>query len=243
MATALEVIIPGLPPVSGGRPKVSLTRDGGPTVTLPIADPRIEAADLAADWRELDRAGDRPYLGLAALKLDTRKLAAIVDEDVAARMVWGWAPNEVLPDYPGTVAEVILDQLRQLASPGPPVRVAFGSSLAGLWRIIDLSYNTTLLAPTDNHILRAEVAITVKRANDPPAVSRAPAAPPPPPPSPPPPQTATATGKTYTVRRGDSLWSIAQKVYGNGNHWQAIASANGIRDPRRLAVGQVLRLP
>jgi len=47
----------------------------------------------------------------------------------------------------------------------------------------------------------------------------------------------------YEVRRGDTLWSIAKRVYGDGKRWRDIASANGISNPRRLRVGQSLVIP
>jgi nucleoid-associated protein YgaU len=50
-------------------------------------------------------------------------------------------------------------------------------------------------------------------------------------------------GRTYTVKRGDTLSGIAGKVLGNAGRWHDIANLNGIRDPRTLRVGQVLRLP
>lgn len=49
--------------------------------------------------------------------------------------------------------------------------------------------------------------------------------------------------KTYTVRKGDTLSKIAAKVYGKASDWHRIADANGIRDPRHIKVGQVLKLP
>ena len=33
-------------------------------------------------------------------------------------------------------------------------------------------------------------------------------------------------GKTYTVVEGDTLWEIAEAVYGNGFEWERILSAN-----------------
>ncbi len=55
--------------------------------------------------------------------------------------------------------------------------------------------------------------------------------------------TPATGGTSYTVARGDTLWSIAQKHYGDGKRWQDIASANGISDARKLAVGQKIVLP
>jgi LysM repeat protein len=51
--------------------------------------------------------------------------------------------------------------------------------------------------------------------------------------------------KTYTVKQGDTLPKIAARadVYGDAGKWKAIAHANGIRDPRSLKVGRVLKLP
>ena len=46
----------------------------------------------------------------------------------------------------------------------------------------------------------------------------------------------------YTVRPGDSLWSIAFRFYGTGTLWRRIYADNaaGIRDPNRIYVGQKL---
>ena len=54
---------------------------------------------------------------------------------------------------------------------------------------------------------------------------------------------AAATTRTYTVKKGDSLWSIAARQLGDGKRWMEIRDLNGLRDPNRLAVGSVLRLP
>jgi LysM repeat protein len=49
-----------------------------------------------------------------------------------------------------------------------------------------------------------------------------------------------APSGTYTVARGDTLASIARRF---GTSFQAIAQANGITNPNRIFVGQVLRIP
>lgn len=52
-----------------------------------------------------------------------------------------------------------------------------------------------------------------------------------------------ANKKRYTVKKGDTLMSIAKKQYGRADCWKAIAKLNKIRDPRSLKIGKRLRLP
>lgn len=50
---------------------------------------------------------------------------------------------------------------------------------------------------------------------------------------------------TYTVQRGDSLWSIAQQFYGTGRKYTLLFEANRdkVKDPNAIYVGQVLTIP
>lgn len=52
-------------------------------------------------------------------------------------------------------------------------------------------------------------------------------------------------GKTYTVVKGDCLWSIAKKILGNGGRWPEIQALNKdkVSNPNRIYPGQVLTLP
>ncbi|MEM6506728.1 MAG: LysM peptidoglycan-binding domain-containing protein [Planctomycetota bacterium] len=59
-------------------------------------------------------------------------------------------------------------------------------------------------------------------------------------PEPLPPQPAS---RTYTIRKGDTFWSIAQREYGDGQKWRDISAANPSADPKKLAVGQQITLP
>ncbi|HYZ39355.1 MAG TPA: Ig-like domain-containing protein [Stellaceae bacterium] len=54
-----------------------------------------------------------------------------------------------------------------------------------------------------------------------------------------------AAGQNYVVQRGNSLWQIARRTYGNGVRYLIIYSANlgQIRDPERIYPGQVFKLP
>lgn len=67
-----------------------------------------------------------------------------------------------------------------------------------------------------------------------------PAALPPPPPAPPPSRVST-----YTVQPGDTLSTIAAKVYGDRTAWRRIYEANraAIPDPHRLRAGVTLTIP
>ncbi len=57
------------------------------------------------------------------------------------------------------------------------------------------------------------------------------------------PRNSPDVDKSYVVRRGESLSSIAHRVYRDNSVWRDIARANGIHDPRRLVPGTVLSLP
>ncbi len=50
---------------------------------------------------------------------------------------------------------------------------------------------------------------------------------------------------TYTLKAGDNLWSIAQKILGDGAKYKAIQKLNGIADSelKKLPIGKVIKLP
>ena len=56
-------------------------------------------------------------------------------------------------------------------------------------------------------------------------------------------QVAPITGTTYTVVKGDSLWKIAVRTYGDGYKWVSIAKANKLVNPNLIHSGNVLALP
>jgi LysM repeat protein len=68
-----------------------------------------------------------------------------------------------------------------------------------------------------------------------------PVQPPAPPPEPiPEPEPAY---QTYTVKAGDTLSKIAKEFYGDATQYPVIAEFNGLEDPSRIFIGQVLRIP
>ena len=56
-------------------------------------------------------------------------------------------------------------------------------------------------------------------------------------------QAAKIQPKTYTVKSGDYLWSIAEKIYGSGYNWVDLANANNLENPGVLYAGTKLIVP
>ncbi len=46
--------------------------------------------------------------------------------------------------------------------------------------------------------------------------------------------------KSYTVKKGDTLWSISKRLTGNGANYTAIAKKNNIKNPNLIHPGQKL---
>lgn len=54
-----------------------------------------------------------------------------------------------------------------------------------------------------------------------------------------------APERTYTVESGDTLWKIAEQMYGSGSHYMKIFEANTdvLEHPDRIFPGQELKIP
>lgn len=59
------------------------------------------------------------------------------------------------------------------------------------------------------------------------------------------PATTAPKVRTYTVKKGDTLWGIAKKYYGNGAKYTQIYNANKdkIKNPNLIYPGQVFTIP
>ncbi len=55
--------------------------------------------------------------------------------------------------------------------------------------------------------------------------------------------TNAITGANYTVVKGDNLWKIAVRAYGDGYKWSEIAKENHLTKPNVIHSGNVLILP
>jgi LysM repeat protein len=56
---------------------------------------------------------------------------------------------------------------------------------------------------------------------------------------------ASPAEQTYTVAKGDTLSKISREFYGNANEYMRIFDANRdqLKDPDKIQIGQVLRIP
>nr|WP_308742107.1 LysM peptidoglycan-binding domain-containing protein [uncultured Anaerocolumna sp.] len=54
-----------------------------------------------------------------------------------------------------------------------------------------------------------------------------------------------STAKSYTTVKGDCLWNIAKKFYGDGSKYTKIYNANKdkIKNPNSISIGQKLNIP
>lgn len=55
--------------------------------------------------------------------------------------------------------------------------------------------------------------------------------------------TGPDTEQTYETKKGDTLWGIAAKFYGDGNKWIVIAEANGLTKDSPITSGMKLKIP
>lgn len=95
-----------------------------------------------------------------------------------------------------------------------------------LWVIEDLTWDTNMSRNRDGETVRASGTMTLREfVGDVFIIG--------------------AAEKTYKVRKGDTLMSIAKKKLGKASRWKEIKNLNPgkVRDPRHLKVGITLKLP
>ena len=114
---------------------------------------------------------------------------------------------------------------------GNPIEQQQQLDVSGIrWVIESLNVTYTLFDP-DGVPLRAKLAIALKEFTT--VEDQANAFP----------KNSPDVEKTYVVRRGDTLASIAETTLGDGRRWRLIAAANDLVDPRALPPGFQLLIP
>lgn len=233
----VEVILAGPTAVEleEAHPKVELVERGGDLrVEFPFA-PKIEKGGLGRLFEAQERVGRKPRLARGAQDLISQSFEALF----------------ALQDHQDPV-EGPLRRLERMAARDKPVRWRnFGPGEAGWFRIASLSITDELRQHGTNLQTRAVASFTLLEDSEigdnpgpatggvkPKAKGKAAEAD----------QDAKGSKakgwpKTYVVKAGDTLSGIAAKVYDDASEWRRIADKNGIRDPRKLRVGQKLKLP
>jgi hypothetical protein len=231
-----------------GRVQAELTllnSSGNTVVVLPITNPAATYTNLAANWAEVDRPGQKPLNMRAGDNLHSMQLnVTLVGAD-----------GGVL-DSQNAVETLCRDLLNLSQNDGTagPIALTWGtfdsSSLltqTGYWHIDDLEIDSTWRQPGTNNVSQATATITLKEVQDPPpATGTAPGWTAPPPPPAPVSASSVNGGKitTWTVGQGDTLYSIATAVYGTPEPgWRTIAAANDISNPASITLDQVLTIP
>lgn len=240
---AVSILTPSRHTRTKKHPRVTIAGyNGKVTVPLSVTSPEADLDNLAREWFELDRPGRRPILESGGKKLARLVLDALLDADVD-------------DGYAGDVENQLAVILGIARSEEPvvlsyaPLETSTTLTHTGRWALADLRVRTLRRARMTNKITRARltlelVELSPVRPIQGPAVGPPPAKTPPAKPgTPTPAPTKQTAGRRHIIVRGDTLWHLANTYYGDGNAWARIAQANGIRDPRRLSVGQTVTIP
>jgi nucleoid-associated protein YgaU len=221
-------------PVSGvnftavpGRRAYLVTEDGAQSFSFDFAPSTIEYGVLEQDWVQVERVGTVPLLVRKADKLDTLKFSINLGDRV-----------DFYADQGGHI-----DALRRVAKSRQRVMFRYSDHEAGLWRITALTISSTYRDPVTSRIIRGSAEVAMTRASEPAADVGPVSSPANPVPQPAP--ATNAPSRTYTVAKGDTLWGIAQQMYGHGEMWPRIFDANRdkIDRPELIQPGMVLTIP
>lgn len=149
-------------------------------------------------------------------------------------------PWEGSPFYDGQPPEAVLAMLKRWQDSGDPVRLILsGSDINDAFLIEDV---TEVLREGDKDVgltvtlreykFKSALAALAERAAGSGSGGSGPSAR----------EDERTVPSTYTVKKGDTLWDIACRFYGDGTKWGTLADKNGVADPRKLQIGRVLTL-
>lgn len=213
-----------------GHIKMQIVAEGGVAFEVPYAPRQSTLDGIVPNFAEVERGGREPLLLRSGGNLLTHDF----------ELALGY------PD-PDVSIESELTALRAIAESGSRVMVALDPSTSKYrWRITKFAQETTARQHGTNDPTRAVVTMTLTEAADP-VVAVGPVT------------GGHSTGgkggkggkdddkkrpKTYTMKKGDTLQSVAKRFYGSASFWDEIAKANKIRNVKKqVKVGLKLTLP
>lgn len=228
----LSVVINSVPPVEH---KMTIkTANGVEAFTTSYPPLEVTYGGFEGQFEEIARPGRKPLLRKSGQALRTISMTLLV---FGGRLESKSADDQLL-------------KLQRLANARLPVVIEYEPRTDGNWMITSLSYDSQMRELGTSHVARAEVQIEFTEYIDKLMVQKEPG------------KGGGGGGNggggggnggggggsgnkkvTYTVRKGDTLYSIAKKFYGDADRWKVIAKANDIKDPRKLKVGKVIKIP
>lgn len=125
----------------------------GDTVILPWWPDEVAWNQMAYTWNEQTRPGRAPLLLLESQTLPEIQLGFVL----------AYRPTNFVSDAQNI--QPTLNTLRKMATSKKPAQLVLASRETGRWRVTDFSYTELDWAP-DGSPIRAEVSLTLKRAQD-----------------------------------------------------------------------------
>lgn len=207
----------------------------GNMLALPRAPRVTEFSSIGQEWSESARAGRESVMRRTGKK--TKEFSISIELGVTDRTKTVKYQLKNLEDWANTVK---------------PVRIIFTSNETGYYHITDFSYTVNERRESDNEPSRASVTLSFRRAVTESikigAIKRPVKKKPTPkkkykPKAKPKPKAKKKKVRTHKMRKGDTLWDLARKYYGNSNKWKKLADANKIKNVRKIPIGKVIKIP
>lgn len=225
--------IPTLPtiqrPPSPYTPKVYFVCETGEEIRIPFAPQEITIEKIAPVWSTIERPNRQELLVYQREQLPQVTMTLMV------------AAEDQANNHHASI-EQWLTALRTHISQKKRWRFTYGQQVESYWwRFTDASIKTAFRSPVDNSIAVASVDLQLTKASDI-AIRTGPVTGGTQPTTP-----STGSGsaayRTHTIKKGDTLWNLAAKYLGDGHRWKEITKLNNITDPRKIRIGQVLKIP
>lgn len=217
---------------ANGKYRMKIVNENGDNILVPFAPLNINHGERGVEWSEIDRFGTYATFRRTGLKVPTLSFDLVI----AARGTHG--RNNII----GYLSA--LDRLSELES---RVYIKYSVREVGAWIMTSYSVNVTH-RDVYHRPIRADVSLSFARIMDEkaflgPIKGRSSTLKVTPKPSKPKKTTTTGNLATYKVKKGDTLWDLARKYYGNPYLWPKIADRNGVKNPRLLQIGTRLVIP
>lgn len=230
-ATIIDTPITRLPVLTTRRMLIQ-TSTGTYKTYLPFAPKEISYTNWGINWAQVPRDGRLPYL-----ILESRTLPVLNFTTTLANS----------RDQNNPVTDTLWN-LKVLSETTLPIKLTYGGYFESkyTWRITKFEFTSQERHPTTSEITKAEVSLEFTVVQDV-VLSTGPVSGGVKPPATPAKKPTTPTKKapkkkykTYTVKKGDTLISIAIKLFKNASKWRYLADTNKIKN-HKIKPGQKLK--